>query len=475
MKSKLNIKSILIIAIIGVLSLFFFNKSFAAVTGKVNVETANIRKETDANSTILEQASKGESVQVIEKNGDWYKVKYNGVEGYVRSDLVEVTENVAETNNTPVSENKEETKTETTENEKTTETSKEQETKQQNEEQTKQEEKTATENQNNSDTVEGMYTTTADVKLKLIPLLNGNDIKDVSKDTTINVLEVYNNWALAEVGIDRGWILFSKIQKVEDKTAEQENSQEEKNEENKEEKEQKEEEKKEEKTEVAVTETKMYVNWDVVNLREKPTTSSDTLGSLNKATEVTVIAKDGDWSKVKVNGKEGYIKSSLLSETKPEVVTSRSLEQERQPVQTQTQEAAAPAVQEQAPSETAPVASSGIGEQVCNYARQYLGCSYVYGGTTPNGFDCSGFTQYVFKHFGVTLNRTAEAQASNGTYVAKSDLRAGDLLIFTSHAGIYLGDGTFIHAANSRSGVIITSLYDSYYVRNYITARRIFN
>ncbi|MBO4293239.1 MAG: C40 family peptidase [Clostridia bacterium] len=469
MKIKLNIKSILVIAIIGVLSLLVFNKSFAAVTGKVSVDTANIRKLTDTTSTIVEQASKGETVQIIEKDGDWYKVKYNGVQGYVRSDLLEVNESVAEaTTPAPVEDKKEETKTEEPKNETTQNYTSVNNTEEK-------QENTATENDNSKSIIEGMYSTTADVKLKLVPLVNGNNIKDISKDATVNVLEVYNNWALAECGMDRGWLLYSKLNKVEETAQQPENNQEEKKEEEKTEEkteekveEKAEETKQEEKsTEVAVQEKTMYVNWDVVIVREKATKASDVVTSLNKATAVTVTAKDGEWSKVKVNGNVGYIKTTLLSETKPETTTSRSLEQERQEVQSATQQN-----QTEASAQTS---SSGLGQQVCAYARQYLGCKYVYGGTTPSGFDCSGFTQYVFKHFGITINRTASAQASNGTYVAKSDLQAGDLLIFSGHAGIYLGDGTFIHAANPSKGVIVTSLSDSYYVKNYITARRIVN
>ena len=79
MKSKKNIKSILIIAIIGIFSLVFFNKSFAANTAKVTVETANIRKEANSTSNILEQVSQNQEVEIIEKSGDWYKIKYKGI------------------------------------------------------------------------------------------------------------------------------------------------------------------------------------------------------------------------------------------------------------------------------------------------------------------------------------------------------------------------------------------------------------
>ena len=469
MKSKLNIKSILVLALISIFSLVFLNNSFAAVMGTINVDTANIRENADTDSKIVEQASKGESVEVVEKKGEWYKVKYNGLQGYLRTDLLELTDNNAQTV-------KEDNATSTVANDNTqnqeTATNTEINQTQENQSQTQAQESN-TENTNNENNT---YITKTDIKLKLIPLVNGIDIKEIPNNTTISVLEVNNNWALVESGMDRGWVLFNRIEKstaqniatekIPEENKPEENNQEEiKTEEQSQEVKQEENKKEQQKTEVAVEETKMYINWDSVNVREQATKESDVITSLSKATEVTVFAKDGDWSKVKFNGKEGYIKSSLLSETKPEVVTSRSLEQERQSNKEET-------VEEKQPVSSSS-SSSGLGEEICNYARQYVGCKYVYGGTSPSGFDCSGFTQYVFKHFGININRTASAQASNGYYVPKSELQAGDLLIFSGHAGLYLGDGTFIHAANSRKGVIITSLDESYYVKNYVTARRV--
>ena len=79
----------------------------------------------------------------------------------------------------------------------------------------------------------------------------------------------------------------------------------------------------------------------------------------------------------------------------------------------------------------------------------------------------------MYKHFGYSLNRTSGGQRSNGKKVNKSDLKAGDILCFSGHVGLYIGGNKFIHAANPRKGVIISSLSESYYVKTYITARRI--
>ncbi|WP_151737987.1 C40 family peptidase ['Paenibacillus yunnanensis' Narsing Rao et al. 2020] len=113
-----------------------------------------------------------------------------------------------------------------------------------------------------------------------------------------------------------------------------------------------------------------------------------------------------------------------------------------------------------------------------NVIATTLGTTYKTGGMSTAGFDCSGFTKYVFKSLGITLPRTSKAQFSTGTAVSKSNLRSGDLVFFNtlgngvSHVGIYVGNGKFAQASSSR-GVTITSLSQAYWANRYVGAKRV--
>jgi len=121
-------------------------------------------------------------------------------------------------------------------------------------------------------------------------------------------------------------------------------------------------------------------------------------------------------------------------------------------------------------------------DEILKNAKTHLGENYVWGGTKPNAFDCSGYVQYLYKKEGVLLPRTAYEQSQVGKPISKEKLQKGDLLFFltdksrgipVTHVGMYIGGGKFIHAASSKKGIIITPLKKSKYNRLFVKATRI--
>lgn len=177
-----------------------------------------------------------------------------------------------------------------------------------------------------------------------------------------------------------------------------------------------------------------------VHVHSDPSTDSESLATIDAGTIVTVNGLVDGWYSVTCQyGTEGYIRSDLL------VLTDNP--------------------------------SSSNGSSIVDIAMQHLGTRYVYGGSSAGGFDCSGFTMYVYSQHGYSLphSATSQWQSGLGTRVYSiSELQPGDLVFFNdpsrnagkacSHAGIYTGDGQFIHSSSSRSGgVIVSSLTSGYY------------
>lgn len=443
MKSKKSIKGAVFFAILSIVALFFINISFATNTAKVNVETANLREKPDNNSKILILLPLDQEVQIIEKEGNWYKVKALGVTGYLREDIIKLNEEKT----VEVSAQQNEVPKETT--------SVQNETPKEEARPTQTTETKTEENQNKKKVKEN-------TKLKIIPAINATDIIEVKQNQEVTIIETMNGWVCIETDLTKGWIREEKLAEIETTPVAQEPEQTEP-----------EEEKPQEPVVEVVAEPEkiqktLYVNTELVNVRKEASTSSEVISRLSMNTAVDVYSESNGWYKVKVSGKEGYISTSLLSTTKQEITTtSRSSDAPRTSgEQMQAQE------QSQAPA-------SGKGTTVVETAKKYIGSKYVYGGSSPSGFDCSGFTAYIYNQHGVSLNRTAAGQYSNGTSVSRGNLQPGDLVMFgpsasgINHVGIYIGGGQIVHAANPSRGVTTDTINSGYYNTNYVGARRV--
>lgn len=185
-----------------------------------------------------------------------------------------------------------------------------------------------------------------------------------------------------------------------------------------------------------------------LNVRAGASTSYRVLGVLASGKSASVVGTSGNWYKIKYGSGYGYISSSYTTSSAPST---------------------------SAPAPSTPSSNSSI----VSYAKSFLGCRYVYGAAGPSTFDCSGFTQYVYKHFGKSIPRTSASQYASCSKISKSSLRAGDLVFFSNssagsvgHVAIYMGNGQIIHAANSTRGVCTDSLNSSYYTSHYIGAGR---
>lgn len=199
------------------------------------------------------------------------------------------------------------------------------------------------------------------------------------------------------------------------------------------------------------------VSASVLNLRSDPGTSSKVIGSMTRGDKLSILESSGDWLKVKTSdGETGWAYSQYIALSKDSDDITSVKQSDK---------------------------ATDLSEQLVKFSKTLLGTEYVYGGTTPKGFDCSGFVQYVFKHFDISLERVAASQSTQGSRVSSQDLSAGDLVFFDtdgghnsiSHVGIYIGGGQFIHAASGSSTrkVIISDITSGYYANNFMKARRI--
>lgn len=378
----------------------------------------------------------------MKKIGDWYKVKYNKITGYVHSDYIKVNEENTDSN----SDDKEEKGT----------------------------------NENSDNSIEEIIQIgdnlkiSSDTNIYIRPLINSDVIVIAKQNQEVQIIQILNGWTYINVNGVNGWIRQDKLvrNKVEQNSTTVDvpsNSEDNKSETNID--------KKEESSLNKIG----YVKTDGINFREDKDTSSKVLKVLAQNAKLTIISEDGDWYKAIFKEETGYILKMYVSDKKVET-TSRGTETRTEKtvsIETENTQTTNTATN----TTTASNSSVSKGQQVADYAKTFLGCKYVYGGASPTkGFDCSGLTMYVYKKFGINLSHSATAQSKVGTKVEKSDLQVGDLVFFSDyktytgigHCGIYIGNNQFVHASTEKTGVITSSLTSGSYVKRYVTATRLF-
>ena len=282
----------------------------------------------------------------------------------------------------------------------------------------------------------------------------------------------------------------------------------------------------------------MYTTPEIgLNLRKGPGTSYSVIRTLSKGTAVTVHSSSNGWSKISVNGVEGYVSTSFLSSTNPSTNSSTSNETTSTPtttmyvtpdaglnlrkgagtsysvvktlskgtavtvhssnngwsnvsangvegyVSTSYLSSTKPSTSGSSSSSSSNSSTSVSVDKVLDFAHQQLGKPYVWGAQGPNSFDCSGLIYYVYKNAAnITLPRTSVEQSKFGTTVSKSNLKAGDLVFFdtngpnngaVSHVGIYAGEGQLIHASSSNKKIVKVNMETSYWNNTYVVAKRV--
>lgn len=474
------------VSIIFIFACLILGSNVYAATAKINVSAARLRDEANTTSNVLTKIYKNEKVEILGSEGDWYKVKYGKNTGYLKKDLVtEVVE-----------EKKEESVSESTYNSETTT------------------------NVGESSKIKISNTTS----VRYAPNFMSSSIIKVEAGRELTKVSELGKWVQVTDNIFSGWVLKSKTniqnnqQQVDsssfetpsknntvtntvkesstvsnktntsnttntNKTTNDVNSSNTTNSVNSN-KVNNNTTNNSSNTATAVNK-KGKVNVETAKVREKANSTAKVIGFLDYNDVIEITAEDGDWYKFTEKDVSGYVHKTLVTLVE-ENISSRGTTAERKPIieetavdNTKVNSETNETLNENFENTTNAVSN---GQSVVDYAKQYVGYPYVVGGKNPSsGFDCSGFTRYVFLNFGYSLGATAATQNNLGVEVARENLMPGDLILFydegktkIGHTGIYISNGDFVHAANPTRGVVIDNINtNSYYNERYIIARRI--
>lgn len=261
-----KIKILLIIVVLFIVS----STIVLAKSGTTTTDSVNLRNKPSTSSDVIKSLSKNESLEILEESGDFYKVLYKGRVGYVSKKFVSVAGESASTNTIETTNTTSSTNTTTSTTNVTT---------------------TAA-NSDNSNLAIGSYKLSADSDVYVLPVLYALKNGSLKKGDTVNIITVTANWVYISNNNISGWVFKTSIDGVDkEKTTTTTTTTE----------------------ATTTTENVVTVNTDAVNIREKPSTSSDILGSVGKGRKLEVISKSGDWTQVQFNKVKGYVLSKFVS------------------------------------------------------------------------------------------------------------------------------------------------------------------
>ena len=528
-----KLKKILYVLMITIAMIFIYTNIAKATTVEITTETLYLRAEATTESDIVDLISIGEECEVLGEEGDWYQVKYGEHTGYISKEYAEVVggdsgdSNTSDTNNSNEENNADNNSNNGNEDNQTDNNSGSQES-QTNSNDTNSD--SNTNNSNNETSAEGQTTTdnqTAEntdsntqssepvtattkqeVDVRIVPLINGSVIEKLKNNTEVTVINQINGWVYIQTDTISGWVRTDTLN-IQETSSNNGNSSD--SNDNSSDNADTSDNQDSSDTNTSDNNTSdfeektMYTNNSATNIRKEASTDAEILMVVDINTSLKVIGETDDWYQVETSQGNAYVSKDLLSNERTSVTNrgdidrtaktsdeSTNKETTSSSSTTSSSKSSSTSSSNSSTSNSSSSSTSAKGQEIVSYAKKFLGVPYVYGGASSSGFDCSGFTMYVYDHFGISMRHGAQAQSKLGTAInvdksSKSsmlnNLKVGDLVFFLDyetmdeigHCGIYIGDGNFIHAS-SGSGycVKINSLLPGeYYNTRYCAARRL--